>query len=91
MGDRGRRAERSCNIIITRVEHARLKRIHKKKLRTIKANVDNSCPASYAKGRPRNLKREQLMEERFTEIERENRILLQKMSRIMQTNTIDTH
>ena len=50
MGDRGRRAERSCNVILTRVEHKRLKAIHRKKLRTIKCSVDNSCPASYAKG-----------------------------------------
>ena len=31
----------------------------------------------------RNFKKEALMEERFTEIERENRILLEKMTQIM--------
>lgn len=32
----------------------------------------------------RNGKKEALMEQRYTEIERENRILLEKMSNIMQ-------
>jgi E3 ubiquitin-protein ligase TRIP12 len=34
----------------------------------------------------RNGKKEALMEQRYTEIERENRILLEKMSNIMQSN-----
>jgi len=33
----------------------------------------------------RNAKREALLERRYTEIERENRILLEKMSNIMQS------
>ena len=34
-----------------------------------------------------NLKREQMLEERYSEIDRENRILLQKMSDIMRQPT----
>ena len=33
--------------------------------------------------------REQMMEERFAQIERENRLLLEKMSYIMQRDTLD--
>ena len=40
--------------------------------------------AANACSRPRRM-----MEERFSKIERENRILLEKMSHIMQNNTLD--
>lgn len=37
----------------------------------------------------RNLKKEQILEERFSEIERDNRLLLAKMSYIMRHSTLD--
>lgn len=59
--------------------------MHKRRLRSMKPSVDNSAPKSF--GMPhmrRNPKKAQLQEERFSRIERENRILLEKMSHIMQ-------
>mmetsp|Transcript_25772 Transcript_25772/g.35889 ORF Transcript_25772/g.35889 Transcript_25772/m.35889 type:complete len:400 (+) Transcript_25772:318-1517(+) len=59
-----------------------------KRIKGVKANVDNKKPAEYSHLKHKR-KKEQLMEERYTQIERENRILLQKMSHIMTHNTID--
>lgn len=58
-------------------------RLHQKRLRSIKAAIDNKPPKRPSHLR-KNLKREQMMEERYATIERENRLLLEKMSAIMQ-------
>lgn len=60
------------------------KQIHYRNLRNIKGQVDSSCPITYGSLR-RKPKKEQLLEDRFTEIERENRILLEKMSHIVNS------
>ena len=60
------------------------KQIHYKKLKTIKGQVDSTCPSTYGVLRKKP-KKEQLAEDRFTEIERENRILLEKMSHIVNS------
>ena len=59
-----------------------------KKLARMKAAVDNKPPKkpSHFKN---NRKREQMMEDRYAQIERENRILLEKMSQIMQKKSLD--
>ena len=57
--------------------------IHRKKLSSIKACIDNSRPKT-ATHLLVNLKKRQMTEERFSTIERENRLLLEKMSFIMQ-------
>ncbi len=54
-----------------------------KKLRKIRPQIDSRRPNSYKHLRSKK-KKEQLLEDRFTEIERENRILLEKMTHIMQ-------
>jgi len=61
---------------------------HRKKLADMKCRVDNKPPDKPAHLR-RNLKKEQLMEDRFATIERDNRILLEKMSYIMRRNQFD--
>eukprot|EP00945_MAST-04E_sp_MAST-4E-sp1_P005595 g5595.t1 len=69
--------------------------IYRRRLKSVSKSVDNDCPYSYRnlkKGNhKRNLKKEQMQEERYTLIERENRMLLEKMSWIMQHNSIDMH
>lgn len=85
----GRKALPSVNPLVTRRQYERSKDIHHRKLRNIKCSVDCHAPNSFKKGKRRNLKKEQLMEERYTEIERDNRHLLEKMSVIMQSNSLD--
>lgn len=58
-------------------------RLHKKRIRSMKACIDNKAPKRPTHMK-KNLKREQMMEERYATIERENRLLLEKMSAIMQ-------
>ncbi|OMJ95488.1 hypothetical protein SteCoe_1081 [Stentor coeruleus] len=60
------------------------KQIHYQKLKNIKGQVDTGCPATFGTLK-RKPKKDQLMEDRFTEIERENRILLEKMSQIVNS------
>ncbi|OMJ80045.1 hypothetical protein SteCoe_19773 [Stentor coeruleus] len=60
------------------------KSMHHKNLKNIKGQVDTACPLSYGSLK-RKPKKEQLMEERYTEIERENKILLNKMSQIVNS------
>ena len=54
----------------------------------MKPAIDNKPPKRHNHLR-KNMKREQMMEERFAQIERENRLLLEKMSFIMQRDTLD--
>lgn len=61
---------------------------HKKKMREMKCSIDNGAPKRHTH-LTKNLKKEQLMEERLAEIERDNRLLLDKMSFIMRHNTLD--
>mmetsp|Transcript_11971 Transcript_11971/g.21212 ORF Transcript_11971/g.21212 Transcript_11971/m.21212 type:complete len:174 (+) Transcript_11971:117-638(+) len=61
---------------------------HKQKLREMKCSIDNAPPKRHSHLH-KNLKKEQLMEERFAEIERDNRLLLEKMSYIMRHNSLD--
>lgn len=58
---------------------------HREKLRTMTSTIDTTEPKALRFDHIRNnLKREQMLEERYGEIDRENRILLQKMSDIMR-------
>jgi E3 ubiquitin-protein ligase TRIP12 len=59
--------------------------LHQKRLKSMRPQVDTSEPQVVHLDHLRNnLKREQLLEERYFEIDRENKILLQKMSDIMR-------
>ena len=61
---------------------------HRRKLAEMKCSIDNKAPKRHPHLR-KNLKKEQLMEERFAEIERDNRLLLEKMSYIMRHQSMD--
>eukprot|EP00913_Durusdinium_trenchii_P004765 g4425.t1 len=55
----------------------------------MKPQIDTRPPETMALDHVRNnLKREQLLEERYHAIDRDNRILLQKMSDIMKTPSV---
>lgn len=76
---------RLCARRVEEHKHAR----HINKLSSIKPSIDNSPPVSATLGHLRvNLKREQLIEESFTDIDRANRILLQKMSDIIRKPSV---
>lgn len=61
----------------------------KQRIRSMKPQIDNRAPETMGLDHLRNnLKREQLLEERYHEIDRDNRILLQKMSDIMKTPSV---
>mmetsp|Transcript_116457 Transcript_116457/g.267383 ORF Transcript_116457/g.267383 Transcript_116457/m.267383 type:complete len:367 (-) Transcript_116457:387-1487(-) len=73
------------NKICARKTEQRRHELHRDKIRRMKPSVDTTAPLSRTYDHVRvNLKREQLLEERYSEIDRENRILLQKMSDIMR-------
>jgi hypothetical protein len=56
--------------------------LHRKKLRSMKASIDNKPPPKYVH-LVQNLKKQQMDEERYSQIERDNYLLLDKMSYIM--------
>ena len=56
--------------------------LHKRRLRAARPAIDTRAPRRFGHIQYK-AKKERLQEERFTEIERENRILLEKMHRIM--------
>jgi E3 ubiquitin-protein ligase TRIP12 len=61
--------------------------MHKRKLREVKSAIRPLQEKPYAPQiQMRNAKKDAMLERRYTEIERENRILLEKMSNIMQSN-----
>lgn len=63
--------------------------MHRTRIKGIKPQVDTREPSVLQFEHLRNnLKREQMLEERYSEIDRENRILLQKMSDIMRHPTL---
>lgn len=61
---------------------------HRRNLASMKCSIDNKPPQTFAHLQ-RNQKKEQMMEERYAEIERDNRLLLEKMSGIMRKNNMD--
>jgi hypothetical protein len=62
--------------------------MHKQRVKTMRPQVDNAEPhVKQLSHLQNNLKREQLEEEKYQKIDRENKILLQKMSDIMQQQT----
>ena len=78
----------SVNRFLTKKDRERNRRIHRRKLRTIKSSIDNGAPKGFVKSRNRkNPKKERMMEENYQKIERENRLLLKKMSSIMQVRS----
>merc|ERR1719419_799731 len=75
-------------ICARRTEQRRLD-LHRARVRNVRPLVDTSEPMAVQMDHVRNnLKREQMLEERYSEIDRENRILLRKMSEIMNHQTL---
>jgi len=71
------------NKLLSRKWEERTDALHQEKLRTIRARVDSASPPAFSHT-VRKAKKEQLLEDHYTEVERENRLLLEKMSSIMQ-------
>eukprot|EP00933_Yihiella_yeosuensis_P053173 TRINITY_DN51358_c0_g1_i1.p1 TRINITY_DN51358_c0_g1~~TRINITY_DN51358_c0_g1_i1.p1 ORF type:complete len:306 (-),score=53.17 TRINITY_DN51358_c0_g1_i1:155-1072(-) len=72
-----------CTSRIQQREHDR----HKDRIRNIKSQVDTRPPMVCNLAHIRtNLKKEQMMEDRYSEIDRDNRILLKKMTGIMKSS-----
>ena len=71
------------NKLLSRKWEERSDALHQQKLRNIQARVDSASPPAFSRT-IRKAKKEQLLEDHYTEIERENRLLLEKMSSIMQ-------
>eukprot|EP00933_Yihiella_yeosuensis_P046479 TRINITY_DN42005_c0_g1_i1.p1 TRINITY_DN42005_c0_g1~~TRINITY_DN42005_c0_g1_i1.p1 ORF type:complete len:317 (+),score=68.44 TRINITY_DN42005_c0_g1_i1:100-1050(+) len=63
--------------------------LHKQRLRNMKPQIDTKKPETMHLDHLRNnLKREQMIEERYHEIDRDNRILLHKMSDLMKNKSM---
>lgn len=75
-----------CNKQLSKKWEDQSMQIHYNHLRRIKSAIDKSVPVTFGKLQHKP-KKDQLVEERFTEIERENRLLLEKMSLIMNTKS----
>merc|ERR1719355_137470 len=62
--------------------------MHRDRVKKMQSQVDTAVPhVCHLDHLRNNLKREQLLEERYYTIDRENKILLQKMSEIMRPQT----
>jgi len=82
------RAIKAADKLSDRKYRAYCRRLHLKRLKNVKPSIDNKAPKRCPHLR-QNLKKKQLMEERFATIERENQLLLEKMSAIMNKNCLD--
>jgi E3 ubiquitin-protein ligase TRIP12 len=75
---------KACTDRVRKREHD----MHKQRIKGMRPQIDTTQPETMHLDHLRNnLKREQLLEERYYEVDRENRILLQKMSDIMRNPT----
>lgn len=76
------------NKICAQREAKRRHELHWGRIKNMRSLTDTSEPQVLQMDHIRNnLKKEQMLEERYSEIDRENRILLKKMSDIMKQNT----
>lgn len=76
------RAIPSANKILSNKWQKNEHQIHMQNLQRIKGTVDMKEPPQF-KHLKKKMKKTQMLEERYTEIERENRILLEKMTNIL--------
>lgn len=79
-------ASRVCNKRFQERSYA----VHRQKLNNTKCSIDNKTPQMYPH-LYQKLKKAQMEEERCSEIERDNRTLVKRMTEIMQRPGIDTH
>lgn len=76
------------NKLIAKRNEQRHQEMHRTRIKNIQATTDTSAPKTMQFDHLRNnLKREQMLEERYSQIDRENMNLLQKMSDIMKHPT----
>ncbi|CAK8987774.1 Sperm axonemal maintenance protein CFAP97D1 (CFAP97 domain-containing protein 1) [Durusdinium trenchii] len=74
--------------ICTKRIKAREQQMHRERVRNMKSTVDTGMPTVATLEHVKvNLKKEQMMEDRYTAIDRDNRILLKKMTEIMKQQT----
>jgi len=85
---RGRAANPCANKFLFMKEMEEHKRKHKARIRSMKPAIDNRPPKKPSH-LVNNRKKEQLLEDQFLKIERENKILLEKMSYIMTKKSLD--
>lgn len=83
--------QQPVNKHLQKIWDSKLQELHQEKLKSIKSRLDFKKPSRYSH-LEKNAKKEQQLEgnkkiDRYTEIERENRILLEKMSKIMATRS----
>jgi hypothetical protein len=64
------------------------RKLHLQRLQSVKSSIDTRPPKQHLHLQ-KNLKKKQLVEEKFARIEHENQLLLQKMSSIMNSSTLD--
>ena len=79
------RAEQVCNKVVqARVQKKKLRTL-RRRLKQVKGSVDSAPPKSLTLSHlKKNLKKAQMLEDKFHEIEHQNRTLLQRMSDIME-------
>jgi hypothetical protein len=88
MAFRGRQANLCANKFLYQKDIEHRQKLHKSRLHKMKPAIDNVAPKKPTH-MANNKKREQMMEDRFVRIERENRLLLEKMSSIMSKGSLD--
>jgi E3 ubiquitin-protein ligase TRIP12 len=73
------------NKIVAKRHRENVRRIHKQKLQAARAFTDNREPEVYALQHLKvNMKKEQMLEERYNEIDRHNQLLLHRMTEIIR-------
>lgn len=81
------RAIPTSNKLLQKRWEERVQALHYERLRSVKSSVDAAAPQSLSVIKSR-AKKEQLLEDRCLEIERENRMLLGKMTNIMNNSSV---
>mmetsp|Transcript_25639 Transcript_25639/g.25444 ORF Transcript_25639/g.25444 Transcript_25639/m.25444 type:complete len:129 (+) Transcript_25639:32-418(+) len=76
----------SGNKFLTKKWEEKRKMVDNKKLKNVRSQVDLSAPSSYGLTK-KAAKRDQLVENRFIEIERDNKHLLNKMKQILTNDS----
>ncbi|CAI2365166.1 unnamed protein product [Moneuplotes crassus] len=79
----------TSKVVVDKIKERKMKQ-HLKEIRCAKSLLDNSIPNSM-RLRKSNPKKERMLEERYTEIERANRILLEKMANIIGNKKFKHH
>lgn len=85
---RGRAANPCSNKFLYAKQIEQRQKAHRERLKTMRPAIDNKPPKKPSH-LTNNKKREAQMEERFLKIERENKLLLEKMSYIMSQKALD--